>query len=280
MTHPFVLVLYGPDSVNYAYGLAKGLVSFNAIPVDITTTGGRTRFGMGAICVVVWDAESASNAEFQSTLADALSSKSKSVLVCQRGDFAPPSFLGGGQLLKSGGSAAVDIGRVRELVQAMSIDSEAASQATAAPVASRGLATRSAWGVAATLAVVGVAAPAIGGHAIVRDNPPNEPRTAAPVGARRSAPSDVAGVIEAATPLSRAASAAPEREAPITTNSGAASDPNEPLDARKREFAGNADGELFWIIAEASPGDIKVQDSAGSAGANPTEYSEPSKGDL
>lgn len=201
MTGGIVFILYGATEAHYAGNMARALSPhFTAVPVP---AGDRAlHIGTGATCVVVWSrGMDESNLAFLSSLRPA----HQNYLLCVfEGAAAPATLQHLPQVSARGiGFAVPDSEIVAEALRHRRASSEANANRSlrspaldAKPSASgehgRGqFVVRSAWGFAATMAVVSVVAPFIGARAGATNISPNPDRSPADLSVDGNATADL-----------------------------------------------------------------------------------------
>lgn len=190
-------VLHGSADQQYAAALAEGLAPMVALATPFPQRGG-AQFGSGAACVIVWSENAGVRAR---DISEALAHCRANVVVCRIGAAStPPEFSSAPFLVVDGtGEAARDTTNIREAIAAIDgrlsaphsskqsrLNSPGLYSAPPAPSAERAdkrMAVRSAYGLAATLAVVGFVAPSIGQRAVATGLDHDAPAPAAPIAA-------------------------------------------------------------------------------------------------
>ncbi len=176
MTSGITFILHAPADAAYAAELAEALSPISAFAVALPNAGARpTLYGMGAVCVVVWSKAAAAQGVALTGLTN--------TVICSVGDAPPPRIVGSESIahLRAQGAASADAPRLRSVIEDIQMRlAERSTRGSATPAlaaaAHRGaiglsdngknrMAVRSAWGLAATLAVVSVAAPVVGARA-------------------------------------------------------------------------------------------------------------------
>lgn len=175
MTHGIVFILHSAPNAVLAGELADALVPHVAIAIPFTsdTNGRQAAYGSGATCIILLDEALAAHSEavFRSA------PPATSVVCLARGVALRPS-LSGYSVVEAQADLKATAEKLRDAVSRK--QSEVAQrdtgrrQAAVAPAMRRtpadadaksSMLTRSAWGLAATVVVAGIAAPAIGGRA-------------------------------------------------------------------------------------------------------------------
>jgi hypothetical protein len=184
MTSGIVFILHGPADEPYATELAQSLSSqLPVFPVALGTAQANTQFGMGALCAVLWS-ESVSRAGLTDAVAAALPETRANALLCRVGSARAPAQLAGMSGVQlNGGDVEADSTALAAAVRAKLAELDGHSGKTRRKGALRspekrskavaptneggkgGIVQRSAWGLAATLAVVGVAGPFVSDRA-------------------------------------------------------------------------------------------------------------------
>lgn len=177
MSVGIVFVLHVAADEKFAAGLAAALAPTPAFPALLPVAGaGSVEYGMGAVCVVVWS-EAALDARQDVLHAHGASN----VVICRVGGAPVPNEFDGAAfvVVDVAGDTSADAPLVHEAIARIgrgraerssrpgrrraSLGSSAALYAEGPPPSkSRKLPVRSAMGLAATLAIVGVVAPTIG----------------------------------------------------------------------------------------------------------------------
>lgn len=179
MTNRIVFVLHSAADKDYAAELARALAPLPAFPAPLDACNGRgVQFGAGAVCVVVWTQE-LHQLELTDVVLAAVAGAVANFVIFRAG--AQPldalrhrAFA----CLPEQGDVAADARRLRAGIAAQQSQTERQDRLgrpaqspqigrLARPEPQRGrrsMAVRSAYGLAVTLAVVGVAAPVIAGR--------------------------------------------------------------------------------------------------------------------
>lgn len=180
MTNRIVFVLHSAADKEYAAELAGALVPLPAFPVPLldTCSGRGVQFGAGALCVVVWTQE-LHQPELTDAALVAVAGAVANFVIFRAGAQPPEALrLRAFACLPEQGEVAADANRLREGIAAHQRQTERQDEfgrraqspqigRPARPEPQRGrrsMAVRSAYGLAVTLAVVGVAAPVIAGR--------------------------------------------------------------------------------------------------------------------
>jgi hypothetical protein len=229
MISGIAFILHSPADEAYAAELAGALSPLMAFPVALKADGDArpTQYGVGASCIVLWSRDMSAYA--QRVLA-AMPQSFANALICRADDAHLPDALSASSVLKAqiAGNAAIDAPRVSEALARMRarFDEPVVGSRTTAPALARAgstvapapktrFAVRSAWGMVATMAVVGVAAPMIANRAGAASNVPAD--TATTSAAATSVVQEAAAIaVDNAGALVEAAQVAPpEAEAPV-----------------------------------------------------------------
>jgi hypothetical protein len=260
MSNGIVFVLHGGAEEQYATALAGALAPLAAFPSPLTADGAdRTRFGLGAVCVIVWSRD-LNAAMAGADVLEMLPKGAANGVVCRVGDAPLPTEFAGAQLVivEGGGDAVVDAELVRDaitnILRRRAERSEGRGRRAVSPdfspdpAARRGggagrrhMAVRSAYGLVATLAAAGVVAHSIGQRADATGAEPSD------VGAAPSEPEEEAAAVAVDRSAARAAEMAAEwRPAPA------------PLIDQ-------------WLTAPAPTGAVALEQAAPEIEAAPTE---------
>lgn len=209
MSGEILFVLHGPADEPYAQALAAEL---GGMTLPLQSQASSLQFGSGVVCVVVWSAALRGS--------DALAALPVNSIICRLNGAATPRALDAFNSIHSTGSPPDDAAELGNMVTALRAAadqcgvraSKAGPQLGAATDAVRRkppLAVRSAYGMAATLAVAGFVAPTIMERA--QANGPETASAAEPTGA----PVNGADFRRAALlAIAEQANAAPEAAAP------------------------------------------------------------------
>lgn len=199
MTNRITFVLHSTADKEYAAELAEALAPLTAFPVPLDACSGRgVQFGAGAVCVVVWT-QDLYQPELTDVVLAALAGSIANFVIFRAGarpleTLRQRAFA----CLPEQGNVAADADRLREGITAQQSHAERQDRfgrpaqspqigRPARPESQRGrrsMAVRSAYGLAVTLAVVGVAAPVIAGRT---GSTTAEPDRAAPLAAAATA---------------------------------------------------------------------------------------------
>jgi hypothetical protein len=178
MTSGIAFILHSAADAPYATELAGALSSLSAFPVELSAKADarRTQYGLGASCIVIWSREMSAEAVLA-----AMPQSLANVVVCRIDNARLPDALLSEIVAKTAitGNASADAPRVLEAVgriQSRMNERNARPRNSTTPVLAHAgasvsparknvFAVRSVWGLAATMAVVGAAAPVIAGRA-------------------------------------------------------------------------------------------------------------------
>lgn len=172
MTNGLVFILHGPAEAGFAADLAAALSPLVAMPMLITADR-QTSYGSAATCVVALDHDLAAR-----PLSVALSAPINNTIICRGAGVALPAQLAGYASVDAQPTLAASVAVLADAIarkQSQAAENASRSRRTSPSLAKRGaevretnkhsLAVRTAWGLAATVAVASIAAPAIGGRA-------------------------------------------------------------------------------------------------------------------
>jgi hypothetical protein len=180
MTSGIAFILHSPADAPYATELAGALSSLSAFPIEVSANAGvrRTQYGLGASCIVVWSREMG---PLTNAVLAAMPQSLANVVVARMGDARLPEALLSDVVAKTAiaGNANADapgvleaVSRVQSRLSERNAHSRSSTTpvlahagASVAPARKKVFAVRSVWGLAATMAVVGVTAPVIAGRA-------------------------------------------------------------------------------------------------------------------
>lgn len=169
MTDGLVFILHAPDDAAYAADLAAALTPLAAFPFSISASESRqTEFGAGATSVLLLG--SGGDAGYAAS-AGAL--RDQNTVVCAPPGCAVPQSLRGYTSISLPADISAAAGMLRDAIAAKQSDAPTRSVAPllttpASPARDGGkgsMLARSAWGLAATFVVAGVAAPVVGARA-------------------------------------------------------------------------------------------------------------------
>jgi hypothetical protein len=182
MSSGIVFILHGPAEAAYAAELAETLSPHLAFPVALSPDVQRpTQYGAGAVCAVLWTQDAATRA-LAGEVARAMHGAVSNAIVCRFGRAPLPAELAANACVQAQPQvSAQDLaGPLRNAIERRLQDWEERSTGprrsarptlgaavAQAPASSGGrrMVVRSAWGLAATMAVVGVAAPVVSDRA-------------------------------------------------------------------------------------------------------------------
>lgn len=273
MTSSIVIVLHGPADAAYAAELAGALSPHLAFPVALSLGAERpTQYGAGAVCVVLWTQDAASRA-LAGEIARAMHGAVSSALVCRLGQAPLPADFSANACIQVHQQAgAQDVAtplrnaierRLQEWEERSAGPRRSARPSLDAAVAQassasggRRMVVRSAWGLAATMAVVGVAAPVVSDRAGAANIPPDQgaaPNEATVVSVAANA-TTAAPAVDAAGDVIEAAVAPVSYPAPDPlVEALAAQTAPEPVAAMTQEQAVMADEPELVLAAAALP---------------------------
>jgi hypothetical protein len=179
MTDGIVFVVHGGADERYAAALGAALGAFPA-PLPASAASG-IQFGAGSICIVVWtqDLQMRGAAD---NVAHVVARARLNTVICRLGGAPAPPALAGLPVLDGQGEAVADAAALREALQRIRaaaaergvrkrgqatprLGAASSEQGSRIGGGRRQFAVRSAYGMAATLAVAGVAASTIGQRA-------------------------------------------------------------------------------------------------------------------
>lgn len=172
MTNGLVFVLHGSAEAGFAADLAAALSPLVAMPMLIAADR-QTSYGSAATCVVALDHDLAAR-----PLNVALSAPINNTIICRGAGVVLPAPLAGYASIDTQPTLAATVAVLADAIarkQSQAAENASRSGRTSPLLAKRGaevretgkhaMVVRSAWGLAATIAVASIAAPAIGGRA-------------------------------------------------------------------------------------------------------------------
>lgn len=172
MTNGLVFVLHGPAEARFAADLAAALSPMIAMPMQILADR-QTAYGSGAICIVALDHDLAARPQ-----SVANSAPLASTIICRGSGVVLPAQLASYSSVDAQPTLEATVAVLSDAIarkQALAAEGATRSRRTTPSLAKRGsevretgkhsMVVRSAWGLAATMAVASIAAPAIGGRA-------------------------------------------------------------------------------------------------------------------
>lgn len=193
MTSGIVFILHGPAEAAYAAELAETLSPHLAFPVALSPDTQRpTQYGAGAVCAVLWTQDAAMRA-LADEVARAMHGAVSNAIVCRFGRAPLPEAFAANACVQLQPQASVQdlTAPLRDAIERRLLDWEERNTGprrstkpslgavvAQAPAASGGrrMVVRSAWGLAATMAVVGVAAPVVSDRAGAANITPDQAR--------------------------------------------------------------------------------------------------------
>ncbi len=234
MTSGIAIILHGPADTAYATELAEALSPILAFPVALQSGAERpVQYGSGAVCIALWTQDAAARG-LASEVARVMHGAVSSALVCRIGSAPLPDEFSGNaciQVQQQAGARELGVSLGEAIARTAERNTRPRRSATPSLGANRTtspgregsgrIAVRSAWGLAATMAVVGVAAPVVGGRAGAANVTPDHtaaPTEAAVVTVRAAALAAQSGrsrdqlntTVQQPAPEERAAVTAPE----------------------------------------------------------------------
>lgn len=189
MTNGIVFVLHTPAQAAAAAELADTLTSHVAMPMPLSLDAGvrGPAFGSGATCVLLWDPSLAAQAEAVARIAPAATT-----VICRSAGAVLPGVFANYTSVVAAASTietAVALSEAVTRKHILSFEGANGRRATHSPamrktpardVAKTSMLARSAWGLAATVVVASIAAPAIGDRAGAASVRPDQDPAIAP----------------------------------------------------------------------------------------------------
>lgn len=265
MTNGIVFILHSAPDAAFAADLADAIVPHVALAMPFTPdTGARqAAYGSGATCVVLLDATMAAQPE--AILASAPSATS---LICRGQGVALPAALSGYRVIEVQGALDATATALRDAITNKQLEAAErnAGRRNSAPapamrrtpsreIGKTSMLTRSAWGLAATIVVAGIAAPAIGGRAGATSVPPDADPSNGATGAT--------DVVTVAQPVQVAAIAPRQLEPPPLAELLEHIDASAPaaIEAAVPAFSAEeaAPPEEAVMASQAAPVDVQIE---------------------